>query len=512
MISSRPTSFSKKLSIISAGVIFSWAIQCISKINLSTHTLTEIFIEDYDRILLSGLVGGVLFYLLFVAFNKFCKEKSKSILISSLHYFHVFLLYILLQGGNHELFFSFLTLVILVVVIRFFYFNLFCVTNIWNFILPILIIGYFSVSVIAYEGQTSISLHLLTIFSLSYLSIPIFVLVIGESTDRNHMSIYDYHRPTNPKLEKIKNELFVFDDVISPHSHTIPVLNKVLTFANFEDMKPFFDEGTLIELFKQAGFKTYWLSNQYFIGAYESVISCIAKESDWYLFVNDENLNKEQSYDERMLTPFKKILEEKKKKFIVIHLLGTHRGYENRYPDKFNFFKTTDDIRVQDKPFLKESIWGKDRINEYDNAVRYNDSIIYEITEMIKIQNKYSYMIYFSDHGEEVYDCRAEISHEETNPTAFMFEIPFITWFSEDYKKHNKSKTDSLTFYLNRKYQTDDVIHSIIDISNLHLNRYEPSKSIFNPDFKEEKRIMNGQDYDEERKKYSTFAKILKKR
>ncbi len=42
------------------------------------------------------------------------------------------------------------------------------------------------------------------------------VLVIGESTNRQRMSLYGYPRKTTPRLDAIKDELLVFDNIYSP--------------------------------------------------------------------------------------------------------------------------------------------------------------------------------------------------------------------------------------------------------------------------------------------------------
>ncbi|MBR7514039.1 sulfatase-like hydrolase/transferase, partial [Mycobacterium tuberculosis] len=42
------------------------------------------------------------------------------------------------------------------------------------------------------------------------------VLVIGESTNRQRMSLYGYGRETTPELDKLKDQLAVFDNVITP--------------------------------------------------------------------------------------------------------------------------------------------------------------------------------------------------------------------------------------------------------------------------------------------------------
>jgi len=47
-----------------------------------------------------------------------------------------------------------------------------------------------------------------------------YIVIIGESTSNWHMQLYGYNRETNPLLSKIKDELIIFKDVISPNTHT----------------------------------------------------------------------------------------------------------------------------------------------------------------------------------------------------------------------------------------------------------------------------------------------------
>jgi len=48
------------------------------------------------------------------------------------------------------------------------------------------------------------------------------VVVIGESASKYHQGLYGYSRQTNPLLNSIRDQLYIFDSVISPHSHTNP--------------------------------------------------------------------------------------------------------------------------------------------------------------------------------------------------------------------------------------------------------------------------------------------------
>jgi heptose-I-phosphate ethanolaminephosphotransferase len=334
-----------------------------------------------------------------------------------------------------------------------------------------------------------------------------FVLIIGESTGRNHMSLYGYYRKTNPKLESIKKQLYVFKDVVSPHAHTIPVLQKVLTFANFEHMDYLTQKGSMIDLFNRAGFKTYWISNQPYEGEFENQTTMLASAAKEKVFLRRTGL--ENKYDGELLPHFKKALAEKSKnKLIIIHLMGTHTNYDDRYPESYKHF-TNDDIKTKGKPVLEKSAWGKGMLNTYDNAVRYNDFVIYQAINSCKKAGGNISLMYFSDHGEDVYDCATLLGHNEANSTAFMYEIPFIVWFSDKYKVKNQTLISKLPSYLKRPYQTDDVIHSILTLTNIRVKDYVPAKSIFEIGFKKEKRYFSNKDYDSIKSNYTFFRNIL---
>ena len=314
-----------------------------------------------------------------------------------------------------------------------------------------------------------------------------YVLIIGESTTRNHLGIYDYYRNTTPKLNKIKEELVIFNDVISPHTHTIPSLEKVLTFGNRENPKRKY-EGSIIQLMKQAGFKTFWVSNQVPVGINETMVSMMAKASDYIHFTNLGGEKELRTLDERVLPYFEKVLQDKQhKKFIIVHLLGTHTQYKNRYPKQFNHFE-------DNPPTLFPSDKAHSIINEYDNAILYNDYIIGELIDLLKKHTtklERTFALYFSDHGEDVFETVDFTGHSEVIGTKPMFQIPFVFW------SNNKSERDKLKAYSDRKYMIDDLIYSIADLTNITFSGFIPEKSIFNDSLELRPRIVkNDIDFD----------------
>ncbi len=77
-------------------------------------------------------------------------------------------------------------------------------------------------------------------------------------------------------------------------------------------------------------------------------------------------------------------------------------------------------------------------IDEYDNSVAYNDFVINSIIDTLaQHQGEKSVMIYFSDHGEELYDKRDFAGHAYEKISPYMCQIPFMIWVSPEYKEHN---------------------------------------------------------------------------
>ncbi|MFY0603117.1 MAG: sulfatase-like hydrolase/transferase [Flavobacteriaceae bacterium] len=310
----------------------------------------------------------------------------------------------------------------------------------------------------------------------------VYVLIIGESTTRTHMQLYGYDRKNNPKLDSLKEELTIYNDIISPHTHTIPSLEKVLTLASHESPNKKYD-GTLIQLFNKAGFKTYWLSNQKPLGIVETLTTIISNNCDEQIFVNTSDI----SLDEKILSPLKNILKQKaRKKFIVIHLMGTHGAYNKRYPVSFQKFDKNPTTK-----FMHEKAY--ETINTYDNAILYNDFIVSKIIEEVKLTRSKSYALYFSDHGEDVYETMNMACHTETKGSKPMYDIPFILWSSEKFKLDNHK----FIFDTNRKYSTENLLYTLSDLSSITFKEFDATKSVVNKNFIPKNRfILNHIDYD----------------
>ena len=305
------------------------------------------------------------------------------------------------------------------------------------------------------------------------------VLVIGESTGKQHMSLYGYPRRTSPRLEAMRDRLAVFNRVVASRPYTIETLQQALTFADQENPNLHLTQPSLMNIMKQAGYKTFWVTNQQTLSGRNTMLTNFSQQTDEQVYLNHTRSQNSYSFDEEVLEPFARILQDPaERKFIVVHLLGTHMVYEYRYPSEFGVFK--------DKAELPG--WVTDSqlplINHYDNAVRYNDHVVASLIERLNARGGRSMMLYFSDHGEDVYDSpgHAFAGRNEARPTLPMYAIPFVLWrsaaWTEAFPRDFARQAD-------RPYQTAHLIHTWADLAGLSFDGYDPTKSLVNARFRE---------------------------
>ncbi|MDQ7884019.1 phosphoethanolamine transferase CptA [Atlantibacter hermannii] len=312
------------------------------------------------------------------------------------------------------------------------------------------------------------------------------VLVIGESTQRGRMSLYGYGRDTTPELKALRDSdpnLTVFNNVVTSRPYTIEILQQALTFANEQNPDRYLTQPSLMNMMKQAGYKTFWITNQQTMTARNTMLAVFSKQTDVQYYMNQQRTQSAREYDTNVLAPFKTVLADPvPKKFIIVHLLGTHLKYKYRYPENWGKF----DGQTTGLPTgLSEE--QQEAYNDYDNANRFNDHVVSTLIKDFKQTSPNGFLLYFSDHGEEVYDTPPHDiqGRNEAQPTRPMYTIPFIVWTSPGWMA---SHPRDMRADADRKYSSAELIHTWSDLAGLSYDGYDPTRSIVNPAFKESTR------------------------
>jgi heptose-I-phosphate ethanolaminephosphotransferase len=303
------------------------------------------------------------------------------------------------------------------------------------------------------------------------------VLIIGESTNRQHMSLYGYPRKTTPLLDAMKDEMLVFKQVIGPRPYTIEALQQVLTFADQQHPDLYLTKPSIMNMMRQAGYKSFWITNQQTMTKRNTMLTTFSKYTDKQVYLNNTRLQNSRQYDGDVLAPFAEALQDPApRKLIVLHLLGTHMKYKYRYPDEYIHFKDNANL---DPVLSKNKV---EVINSYDNAVLYNDFVVSNIIKIYEKSRQNGFLVYFSDHGEDVYEAPGYdvLGRNEASPTLPMYAVPFLLWMTPDWRAKMPEINNDV---LERPYSMSHFIHTWADLAGLQFSDYEPHKSLINKEF-----------------------------
>lgn len=322
-----------------------------------------------------------------------------------------------------------------------------------------------------------------------------YIFIIGESASKHHMSIYGYGRQTTPKLEQLSQDCIVFSDVVSADTHTIPALRKTLLFHEGTKEQDILKAPSIIGLLRDAGFKTFWLSNQTANSDGLTGTSVLAGDAHYQAFLNkSRHEGQSSSYDEVLLPELQKALADPApNKAIFLHLIGSHLSYSLRYPKDFaKFYERCDATSEQWR------IDASDYINAYDNSIYYTDSIIEEVVKNVAAVEGESFVLYFSDHGQEVYDTRNMRGQDAKNPSRNMIEIPLLCWLSPSYRAANSDMVSRMEKAKDRPFSMAWFAQTAADLARVSFDGAHPERSLFAEDFiTRERPLPNGRTYED---------------
>lgn len=254
----------------------------------------------------------------------------------------------------------------------------------------------------------------------------VYVLVIGESQNRAHMQAYNYHRATTPWLDSMKNDknMLLFTKAYSCHTHTVPTLLYALTAKNQYNNIAVKNAVSVLEVAEAAGFETVWLSNQVKYSAWDTPVTSIASEANQQKWINStlgESTNTDY-FDGKLIEELEKI-KITDKMLIVMHLMGNHGSYEQRYPKAFEKYN------------------GKNTIDKYDNSIIYNDYVMSQVYKRARKIPNFKGLVYCSDHADAI---DKNLSHDAAQFDFDMTHIPLYIYLSDSYIQNNSAKYKSL--------------------------------------------------------------------
>lgn len=293
------------------------------------------------------------------------------------------------------------------------------------------------------------------------------IMVIGESASRYFMSAYrETKRDNSPwmRTRAADQDFILYRHAYASWGQTVPSLERALTEKNQYNDKEFHDSLTVIDLARKAGYETWWISGQGTIDTADTPITLVAKTADHSFWLEDTLIGTtEKKYDEDLL-PYLKQVDPAKNNFIVLHIMGSHDNFINRYPPEFTRWKDPEE---------------KDRMDEYDNSLAYTDKFLQDV-HAYGVQNlNLQAMLYFSDHGLNPIRKR----HPELSDFISL-RIPMLLYLSPEYRKLYPETVAALQSHA-ESYFTNDLIYEMVaGILNIKSNHYDETNSLASPRYK----------------------------
>ena len=298
----------------------------------------------------------------------------------------------------------------------------------------------------------------------------VYVYIIGEAARAMNWQLYGYERETNPLLSRI-GDLVVFRDVLTQSNTTHKSVPLILSSVATDEHEELYRRKGLPALFNEAGFDTWFISNQSPQGA---MIDHLAHDAKHVIYIRSPR------HDTQLLDEMRKVLERStsQKLLFVLHCYGSHFSYHQRYPREFAHFQPDNDVAIarQHRPML---------VNAYDNSIRYTDYFLAQTIGYLRsLKGTSSALLYCADHGEDLIDDdRERFLHASPTTTAYQLYVASLAWFSEDYRKHFPEKAAAAEANETAPATTHALFHTMADMASIRGRFLTTKVSLASPDF-----------------------------
>lgn len=315
------------------------------------------------------------------------------------------------------------------------------------------------------------------------------VLVLGESARRDYMHAYGYELPNTPHLDSLVagGEVALYTNVVSPAPSTIPSNTRSLTFYTNERKKEkWYNYPSILTTLSAAGYATAWVTNQPVRGLF-SMVNVLGRYADLltgnpvlFSAPSGERIpNRPDLYDEAILGKLYQYdqLPDSLRRvrprglFEVVHLMGSHVSYAERYPEPFERF------RAENLP-VKKGGYKDEVIASYVNSLYYTDYILGEIIR--RYQDTPAIVIYMSDHGDGIYDASAPNFNGHTLKPEGV-SIPFFVYFSPLMRAAYPRLWHQILAGRDARIMTDLFTHALTGLLGVKTEYSEPKYEFFSP-------------------------------
>ena len=213
------------------------------------------------------------------------------------------------------------------------------------------------------------------------------IFVMGESSLAKRYGVYGYaSQNTTPgfRAAQAQGQVCVVGKVHSNANLTRYSVPMTFSFETPLARNQFFQEKNLIEMARDNGYKTFWISSQDGTGPYARSYGYISEYSDYTTRQDYNNKTNGVTWKDESLLPVlaDRLRDSAPYKLYVLHINGSHQSYEDK-------------VRPEDRAALPQA-------DTYDQSIHHTDDLVQRVMAMAASTLGDYTLIYTSDHGEIV--------------------------------------------------------------------------------------------------------------
>jgi len=309
------------------------------------------------------------------------------------------------------------------------------------------------------------------------------VMVIGESSRASNWQLGGYSRATNPRLSHraingagrlVWMRNYAANAVATAESVPLMITRKAVGAPSD------FAERSIVSAYREAGYSTWWISNQATVGIHDLLIASYAQEAGHIHFENWADYANKGAFDTALLPQVKRALTSGSDKvFIVLHLMGSHYAYWDRYPESDAYFGKAENLTRSDESLIltgsgesgaagsaNETPLAKRWRDSYDNSIRQTDAVLDQVIELLAQDGRPAALVYASDHGELLIEPGCDKRWHGHGAREDVFASALL-WISDH--PENALKVRAVTSNANLAASGKDLFDTLLDAGNVHV-------------------------------------------
>ena len=329
---------------------------------------------------------------------------------------------------------------------------------------------------------------------------PNVVVYIGESTARENFPLYTSTAGQVDPLQKIRDELIVYSDVITSFSHTFPSLYRAFTLSRDPYLDQFFlikdlHRANSIAALSKLGMETHWISNQNLVGRWDWNSELFGRHARHLNVLNGAErlyFNGVRKTDRALLAAYLQQAQhlQRSRQMMFLHSYAGHADYCKNIPREEHGASSGKILPALSQQALFGGMYVGD-LNErmesidcYSSVMSFVSKNLRAVIDDLAQRPVPTVFLYFADHGEEIFEGTG---HDSRRNSFRHIEIPFFIYFNPAAREAFPDLYRAAQANRDKPYSIEWLGDTLLDLAGIE-HKERQLLSVFRPELQAPKR------------------------